>query len=82
MQKTKAQKTITPELAVKPLICREWEELRVGENGLTEPEAGRFHALAERAGRRLKLGETGVLVRTRRGLKAQQVVGVLYGATI
>ncbi|MCY3830284.1 MAG: McrC family protein [Rhodospirillaceae bacterium] len=59
------------------LKCREWQELRVGENGLTEPEAGRFHALAERAGRRLKLGETGVLVRTRRGLKAQQVVGVL-----
>ncbi|MXW92838.1 MAG: restriction endonuclease [Rhodospirillaceae bacterium] len=59
------------------LKCREWQELRVGDKGLTEPEANRFHALAERAGRRLKLGETGVLVRTRRGLKAQQVVGVL-----
>lgn len=71
------QKTITPDRAVDLLKCREWEELPVGENGLTEPEANRFHALAERAGRRLKLGGTGVLVRTRRGLKAQQVVGVL-----
>ena len=51
--------------------------MRVGENGLTETEAGQFHALAECAGRRLKLGEAGVLVRTRSGLKAQQVVGVL-----
>ena len=59
------------------MVCREWQELRVGENGLTETEAGRLHALAERAGRRLKRGETGVLVRTRHGLKAQQVVGVV-----
>ena len=66
-----------PDLAVKPLVCREWQEIRVGENGLTETEAVRFHALAEQAGRRLKRGETGVLVRTRRSLKAQQVVGVL-----
>lgn len=77
MHKMPVQKTITPDPAVKPLICQEWKELRVGENGLTELEAGRFHALAERAGGRLKLGENGVLVRTRRGLKAQQVVGVL-----
>lgn len=59
------------------LACREWEELQVGENGLTEAETEQFHALAERAGRQLKRGETGVLVRTRNGLKAQQVVGVL-----
>lgn len=77
MQETTAQKTITPDPAVKPLICREWQELRVGENGLTETEAGRFHALAEHAGRRLKRGEASVLIRTRRGLKAQQVVGIL-----
>ena len=77
MRETTARKTITPDLAVKPLVCREWQELRVGESALTEIEAGRFHALAEHAGCRLKRGETGVLVRTRRGLKAQQVVGVL-----
>ncbi len=59
------------------LICQEWKELPVGGNGPTETEVEQFHALAERAGRRLKLGETGVLVRTRSGLRAQQVVGVL-----
>ena len=63
--------------AVKRLFCQEWEELPVSGNGPTEIEIRQFHALAERAGRRLKLGETGVLVRTRLGLKAQQVVGVL-----
>lgn len=77
MQETTVRKASTTDPAVNPLVCREWQELRVGENGLTETEAGRFHALAEHAGRRLKRGETGVLVRTRRGLKAQQVVGVL-----
>ena len=51
MQKTTAQKTITTDPAVNPLVCREWQELRVGENGLTETEAGRLLALAERAGR-------------------------------
>ncbi|MCY3875205.1 MAG: hypothetical protein OXF88_13040, partial [Rhodobacteraceae bacterium] len=62
---------------MKRLFCQEWKELPVGGNGPTETEIRQFHALAERAGLRLKLGETGVLVRTRRGLKAQQVVGVL-----
>lgn len=62
---------------MKPLECREWDELEVGGEGLTERQVGQFHALAERAGRQLKLGATGVLVRTRRGLTAQQVVGVL-----
>ena len=60
-----------------PLTLREWETLPVGEGGLTETEARRLHALAERAARRLKLPETAVLTRTRRGLKAGQVVGVL-----
>ena len=60
-----------------PLTLREWETLPVGEGSLTEAEAWRLHALAERAARRLKLPETAVLTRTRRGLKAGQVVGVL-----
>ena len=77
MQMTMARTKIAADPAVKPLVCREWGKLRVGENGLTEAEAGQFHALAERAGRHLKLGKDGVLVRTRSGLKAQQVVGVL-----
>ena len=77
MQETMVPTTVATDPAVSSLVCREWQELRVGENGLTETEAGQLHALAERAGRQLKRGETGVLVRTRRGLKAQQVVGVL-----
>ena len=71
------QKPKRPDPAVKPLTCREWRELRIGENGLTGPDADRFQRLAERAGRRLKLGEAGVLARTSRGLKAQQAVGIL-----
>ena len=59
------------------LTCREWEELPVGAAGLAEADANRFHVLAERSARRLKLPETGVLVRTHGGLKAGQVVGVL-----
>ena len=58
--------------------CREWGHLPVGKDGLTEAEAGRLHALAERAARRLKLPETAVLTRTAdQNLKAGQVVGVL-----
>ena len=57
---------------------REWGTLPVGEGGLTEAEARRLHALAERAARRLKLPETAVLTRTAdRNLKAGQVVGIL-----
>ena len=63
--------------AVTPLTCREWQEIPIGDNGLTRPEADRFHGLAERAGRRLKLGDSGVLAPTSRGLKAQQAVGLL-----
>ena len=59
------------------LACREWDTLPVGEGGLTEAEAGRLHALAERAARRLKLPGTAVLTRTHRGLTAGQVVGIL-----
>ena len=65
------------ESALTLLTCREWEELPVGRKGVAEAEADRFHVLAERAARRLKLPETGVLVRTHGGLKAGQVVGVL-----
>ena len=58
--------------------CREWGHLPVGKDGLTEAEAGRLHALAERAARRLKLPETAVLTRTAdQNLKAGQVVGIL-----
>ena len=58
--------------------CREWGHLPVGEGGLTEAEAKRLHALAERAARRLKLPKTAVLTHTHRGdLKAGQVVGIL-----
>ena len=56
---------------------REWETLRIGDDGLSDNEAARLHAAAERAARRLKLSETAVLTRTHRGLKAGQVVGIL-----
>ena len=56
---------------------REWETLRIGDDGLPNNEAARLHAAAERAARRLKLPETAVLTRTHRGLKAGQVVGIL-----
>ena len=56
---------------------REWETLRVGDDGLPENEADRLHAAAERAARRLKLPKTAVLARIHRGLTAGQVVGVL-----
>ena len=64
---------------------REWETLLVGKDvtdarrpRVTEAEARRLHALAERAARRLKLPETAVLTRTAdRNLKAGQVVGIL-----
>lgn len=53
---------------------REWEEWRIGENGLNERAASRLQAAAETAAARLKVP---VLIRTSRGLKAGQVVGVL-----
>ena len=59
------------------LTCREWRELRIGDNGLTEIQAERLHAAAKLASRRLKLSESAVLTRTHRGLRAGQVVGIL-----
>ena len=61
---------------VKRLTCREWEDLHESSN-LTESEADRMHNLAKHSARRLKLPENAVLTRTRRGLKAGQVVGIL-----
>ena len=58
----------------RSFTCKEWEELRIGEDGPTEAEAHRLHVLAERAAQRLK---TAVLTRSTRGMKAGQVVGVL-----
>lgn len=61
----------------EPLTLREWETLPVGGEGLREREADRLHALAERPARRLKLPQRDVLTRTRKGLRAGQIVGVL-----
>ena len=58
------------------LTCREWGRLKVGEDGLTEPDADRLHVAAARAARRLK-SQQDVLTRTRDGLKAGQTVGIL-----
>ena len=58
------------------LTCREWENLPESRN-LTESEADRLYDLAKCSARRLKLPEDAVLTRTRHGLKAGQVVGIL-----
>ena len=60
---------------IRPI--REWEELRVGGDGLAEGDAKRLHRIAERAARRLRLPEDAVLTRTASGVRAGQVVGVL-----
>ena len=59
------------------LTCREWEQLKTGDDGLTEREANRLHAAATRVARRLKAPRHDVLTRTRDGLKAGQTVGIL-----
>ena len=60
---------------------REWEELRVGDDGFSEGDAERLHRVAERAARRLRLPEGAVLTRTAAGVRAGQVVGVLATPT-
>ncbi len=49
---------------------REWEELRVGDDGFSEGDAERLHRVAERAARRLRLPEGAVLTRTAAGVRA------------
>ena len=63
------------------LTCQEWGCLPVGKSpgdgeDLTEKDADRLYALAERARRRLH-NKPIVLTRTHGGLKAAQVVGIL-----
>ena len=64
-------------MAVTLLSVREWEEQLISREGLTVHEADFFEALAKHAAQRLRLPESAVLPRTSRGLKAQQVVGIL-----
>lgn len=62
---------------METLTVREWQELPIGANGVTEAAARRLHKLAERETRRLRVPQP-VLTRTARpGLRAGQVVGVL-----
>ena len=62
---------------VRTFTVREWQELPIGERGVSSATAQRLHALAERETRRLRLAQP-VLSRTARpGLRAGQVVGVL-----
>ena len=61
-----------------PTRCiREWEELRIGDDGFSERDAKPLHRVAERAARRLRLPEHAILTRTATGVRAGQVVGVL-----
>ncbi len=59
-------------------IVKEWKDLPIGgDNGITESDAQRLHALAEKATIRLKIPHP-VLTRTAKpSLSAGQVVGVL-----
>ena len=59
------------------LTCREWEQLKTGDDGLTAREADRLDAAAARVARRLKAPRHDVLKRTSDGLKAGQAVGIL-----
>lgn len=69
---------LRPAKARELLTCKEWERLPIGENEkLSESDATRLHSLAERAARRLRLGEAAVLSRHHKCLKAGQVVGIL-----
>ena len=59
------------------LTCREWGQLKTGDDGLTAREADRLDAAAARVARRLKAPRHDVLKRTSDGLKAGQAVGIL-----
>ena len=59
------------------LKVREWREIRADERGLTFEDINRLLVAAKRAAGRLKLPEDAVLKRTEKGLRAQQVVGIL-----
>ena len=71
-------------MTLAAFTVREWEELPIGADGVSQSVAGRLHALAERETRRLRVPQP-VLSRTARpGLRAGQVVGVITvpGASI
>ena len=59
------------------LTVREWREIRADEHDLTSGDINRLLVAAKRAARRLGLPEDAVLKRTAKGLRAQQVVGIL-----
>jgi 5-methylcytosine-specific restriction enzyme subunit McrC len=59
------------------LTRREWQEFRVEPGGLGAHQVDRLLGLAVNAARQLRLPESAVLARTHRGLRAQQVVGIL-----
>lgn len=59
------------------LTVREWREIRADEHGLKREHINRLQVAAKRAARRLALPEDAVLKCTEKGLRAQQVVGVL-----
>ncbi len=60
-----------------PLRVEEWCEIPADEHGLKSEDIDRLLVAAKRAAGRLRLPEDAVLKRTEKGLKAQQVVGIL-----
>ena len=59
------------------LAVREWRKVRADEHGLIPEDIDRLLVAAKGAAGRLRLPEDAVLKRTEKGLKAQQVVGIL-----
>lgn len=59
------------------LTRREWQEFPIEAGGLSDLQADRLYGLATDAAKQLRLPESAVLLRTHRGLKAQQVAGIL-----
>ncbi len=56
---------------------REWEELPIGENGVSPDAARRLHSFAGRETRRLRVPQPVLSMTARPALRAGQVVGVL-----
>ena len=64
-------------MSAPALTCREWGTVTIGPGGATEAEAEPLLRVARDAGRRLGVGEDGVLARVHGGLRAGQVCGVV-----
>ena len=67
----------TADRSVGAFTVREWEDLPIGENGVSPGAAKRLHAFAKRETRRLRVPQPVLSLTARPALRAGQVVGVL-----